>query len=356
MQPPILPPDTQELKRLIQEWSKELGFQQVGVSDIDLSQAEGLLQQWLARGYQGEMSYMARHGTKRSHPEQLVPGTLSVLTFRMDYLPDNDDPVAILENPEKAYVSRYALGRDYHKLMRNRLKQLANRISDHIGDFGFRVFVDSAPVLERPLAVKSGLGWMGKQGNIINKQAGTWFFLGELYTDIPFTPGIPEADHCGRCTDCIDVCPTQAIVEPYVVDARLCISYLTIEHSGSIPLKLRPLLGNRIYGCDDCLICCPWNRFAQATQEPDFAPRNGLQDATLEALFQWDEATFLKKLEGSPIRRIGHIRWLRNIAIALGNAAYSESILTLLKQRVNHDSEVVVEHVIWAIEAQQKKS
>ncbi len=347
--------DPEKLKILIKQWSTELGFQQMGVSDIDLSQAEARLQQWLSRGFQGDMSYMAHHGKKRSQPELLVPGTVSVLTFRMDYLPNNDDPWEVLNNSERAYISRYALGRDYHKVMRNRLKQLAQQISQHIGDFGFRVFVDSAPVLERPLAVKSGLGWMGKQGNIINKQAGTWFFLGELYTDLPLNLDTEASDHCGHCTACIDICPTNAIVEPYVVDARLCISYLTIEYDGSIPVPLRPLMGNRIYGCDDCLIACPWNRFAKPTPEPDFAPRNGLDSATLISLFQWDQATFLRRLEGSPIRRIGHIRWLRNIAIALGNAARSESIITELKQKLSHDSEIVVEHVKWAIEAQFKK-
>jgi epoxyqueuosine reductase len=299
---------------------------------------------------QGEMAYMARHGSKRSRPQELVPGTLRIISVRMDYLPADDNPQAILDDPEKAFISRYALGRDYHKLMRNRLQKLAHLIEAEVGPFGYRAFVDSAPVLERALADKAGLGWTGKHSNLVNRQAGSWFFLGELYTDLPLPVDTPEADHCGRCSRCIEVCPTQAIVAPYQVDARRCISYLTIELDGPIPESLRPLLGNRIFGCDDCLMACPWNRFARPASEEDFSPRNGLDSATLESLFAWDEATFLKRLEGSPIRRIGHLRWLRNIAVALGNAPTTTSTVEALKSRQDHSSELVREHVSWALD------
>jgi len=333
----------------IRNWATELGFQQVGIADTDLTLAERHLNHWLAEGMQGEMEYMARHGSKRSRPQELVPGTLRIISVRMDYLPSNDDPQAILDDPEKAFVSRYALGRDYHKLMRNRLQKLAHRIESEVGSFGYRAFVDSAPVLERALADKAGLGWTGKHSNLVNRRAGSWFFLGELYTDLPLPVDAPEADHCGRCTRCIEVCPTQAIVAPYRVDARRCISYLTIELDGPIPEPLRPLIGNRIFGCDDCLMACPWNRFARPAVEDDFAPRNGLDRATLESLFAWDEATFLKRLEGSPIRRIGHLRWLRNIAVALGNAPTTTRTVQALKSRLDHPSEMVREHVSWAL-------
>ncbi len=298
------------------------------------------------------MGFMAEHGLKRSRPELLVAGTRRIISVRMNYLPDNDDPQAVLNNSRQAYISRYALGRDYHKLMRNRLQKLARRIEERVGPFGYRAFVDSAPVMEKPLAEKAGLGWIGKHSNIVNRRAGSWFFLGELYTDLPLPVDPPERDHCGRCSACIDLCPTRAIIAPYRVDARLCISYLTIEHRGAIPLSLRPLIGNRIYGCDDCLLACPWNRFAAIAEESDFLPRNGLDSALLIELFQWSEAQFLKRLEGSPIRRLGHTRWLRNIAVALGNFKPDHNVTSALQTNSSHKEEIVREHVQWAL-AQQ---
>jgi epoxyqueuosine reductase len=299
---------------------------------------------------------MAHHGTKRSHPAELVPGTLSVISVRMDYLPpDSMDAVMILNHPERAYISRYALGRDYHKVIRQRLEKFAQQLQAQIGAFGYRVFTDSAPVLEKPIAVKAGLGWMGKHTNILSRDAGSWFFLGEIYTDLPLEETGSVSEHCGQCRACIDVCPTQAILAPYTLDARRCISYLTIEHQGSIPLELRPLMGNRIYGCDDCQLICPWNRFAQTSPEADFAVRNGLDSARLSELFGWNEQTFMRKLEGSPIRRIGYERWLRNLAVALGNAPFSGAIINLLQQKLAKvDSALLQEHFQWAI-AQQKQ-
>jgi len=344
--------DYAALAREIKQWARQLGFQQVGISDTDLSRPEAMLESWLAEGYHGEMDYMAKHGRKRSRPSELVPGTLRVISVRMDYLFPGDDAGAVLADSQKGFVSRYALGRDYHKLMRNRLQRLATRIESAIGDFGYRAFVDSAPVLEKPLAQKAGLGWQGKHSNLVSRNAGCWFFLGELYTDLPLPTDTPERDHCGSCSDCIDVCPTAAIVAPYRVDARRCISYLTIELQGSIPIDLRPLLGNRIYGCDDCLLVCPWNRFARPTTEPGFAPRNGLEGAALIELFAWSEAQFLQRLEGSPIRRIGYQRWLRNIAVALGNAVTGQAIVQALESRLNDPSEMVAEHVAWALARQ----
>lgn len=345
--------DAQMLTSQIRQWGDELGFQQVAIADTDLSAAEARLQQWLKSGFHGDMDYMERHGTKRSRPAELEPGTISVISVRMDYLPKTPvDSWQLLSDSEYGYISRYALGRDYHKLMRKRLQQLAWRITEQIGEFGYRVFVDSAPVLEKPLAAKAGLGWVGKHSNILSRTAGSWFFLGELYTDLPLPVDLPVSNHCGSCRACIDVCPTAAIVEPYVVDARRCISYLTIEHKGSIPEGLRPLLGNRIYGCDDCQLVCPWNRFAQWTKEPDFLPRHGLDKPRLVDLFLWSEEQFLHNTEGSPIRRIGHENWLRNIAVALGNATNEKGnpeILAALRQRLNHPSPVVVEHVNWAL-------
>ena len=345
---------TQELESLassIKIWASELGFQQTGYCDIDLEQAEQRLNEWLEHGYHGEMHYMEKHGTSRSHPEQLVPGTLRVISVRLDYLPETRQSVVnALESPEQAFISRYALGRDYHKLIRNRLQKLADRIASRIGPFGYRVFTDSAPVLEKPLAQKAGLGWIGKHSNLINREAGSWFFLGEIYTDLPLPVDHPATDHCGSCSACIDVCPTSAIVKPYVVDARKCISYLTIEYSGSIPPRLRPLLGNRIYGCDDCQLFCPWNRFASLTTETDFLPRNSLDSETLVNLFMWSEADFLTRTEGSAIRRIGYELWLRNIAVALGNAESSKEVLAALNYRRNHESELVREHVNWALQ------
>jgi epoxyqueuosine reductase len=351
MQP--APRQTVDFPRLasdIKRWGRELGFQQVGIADVALPQAERRLLDWLAQQYHGEMDYMARHGTRRSRPQELVPGTLRVICARLDYLPDAAaDMQALLEQAQHAYVSRYALGRDYHKVIRRRLQQLAERIEQVTGAFGYRAFTDSAPVMEKPLAQNAGLGWIGKHTNLIHPKSGSWFFLGELYTDLPLPVDAPEADHCGTCHACIDVCPTRAIVAPYVVDARRCLSYLTIELRGSIPVEFRPLLGNRIYGCDDCQLVCPWNRFAHPTREPDFAPRHGLDTPQLVELLDWSEETFLKKTEGSAIRRIGYACWLRNIAVALGNAAYSEGVVHALQRRADHASELVREHVRWAL-------
>lgn len=347
--------DSAALIAQIRQWGRDLGFQQVGIADTELSEAEAQLHRWLQHGYHGDMEYMARHGNKRSRPAELEPGTVSVISARMDYLPQTGiDPWELLQDSNLAYVSRYALGRDYHKLMRKRLQQLAMRIGEHIGEFGYRVFVDSAPVLEKPLAQKAGLGWVGKHSNLLHREAGSWFFLGEIYTDLPLPPDSPVGEHCGTCQACIDICPTAAIVAPYVVDARRCISYLTIEHKGSIPESLRPLMGNRIYGCDDCQLVCPWNRFASLTEEADFSPRHHLHAPALLELFSWDEATFLANTEGSPIRRIGHEAWLRNIAVALGNTESSKVIITALQQRLNHSSPLVQEHVRWALSQHQE--
>ncbi len=346
-------PDPQTLAERIKARGLALGFQQVGIADCDLSGPEAQLLQWLDAGMHGDMDWMARHGTKRSRPGLLVPGTLSVISVRMDYLPEpREAVVAALADPERALISRYSLGRDYHKVMRRRLQRLAEGIAAEIGPFGHRVFVDSAPVLEKPLAVKAGLGWMGKHTNLINPRAGSWFFLGEIYCDLPLPADAPVADHCGRCQACIDVCPTRAIVAPYQLDARLCISYLTIELPGSIPVALRPLIGNRIYGCDDCQLVCPWNRFARLTREPDFAPRHGLDTATLIALFGWDEPTFLSRTEGTALRRIGHRRWLRNLAVALGNGHASTQVRAALSARQDHPDPMVQEHVRWALDVQ----
>jgi epoxyqueuosine reductase len=333
----------------IKRWGEQLGFQQVGVTDTGLSKTEERLQAWLEKGFHGEMGWMARHGTKRTRPAELIPGTLRIICVRMDYLPDEPDPQVILDDPAAAFVSRYALGRDYHKVLRQRLQKLAEKISGAVGPFGYRAFVDSAPVMEKVLAEKAGLGWVGKHSNLINRDAGSWFFLGELYTDLPLPLDSSVSDHCGQCTACLDCCPTGAIVAPYQVDARRCISYLTIELAGSIPEPLRPLIGNRIYGCDDCQQCCPWNRFAQPSDEADFTPRHGLDNSTLLSLFAWSEDDFLHNTTGSAIRRIGYVRWLRNIAVALGNAPRDPAILRALSQRLDHPSSLVVEHVEWAV-------
>jgi len=350
-----LPEQLIELNRQIQQFSEELGFQQLGISDLDLQQHEQHLNDWLAAGFHGEMDYMARHGSKRSHPEQLVAGTVRVISVRMDYLPPElTPPQDILRAKNKAYISRYALGRDYHKLIRKRLQQLADKIRDSIGEFGYRVFTDSAPVLEKALAEKADLGWMGKHTNLINRKAGSWFFLGEIFTDLPLPiSNTSSENHCGKCTACLDVCPTQAIVAPYKVDAKRCISYLTIELHGSIPVEFRADIGNRIYGCDDCQLVCPWNRFARNTREQDFFSRHHLDSADLLDLFNWDEATFLKKTEGSAIRRIGHQRWLRNIAIALGNTPHSEAVINALQTKKPTVSEMVAEHIEWAMQQQR---
>ncbi len=339
-----------QLAQQIKQWGRELGFAAVGIADGDLSAAEAGLQEWLDRGFHGEMDYMAAHGTKRSRPAELVPGTVRIISARLDYFPPaSADPHAVLADPDAAYVARYALGRDYHKVLRNRLQHLAEKISAEVGTHHFRVFTDSAPVLEVELAAKSGLGWRGKHTLLLNRQHGSWFFLGEIYTDLPLPVDVPEASHCGTCQACIDICPTQAIVAPHTLDARRCISYLTIELKGSIPLELRPLLGNRIYGCDDCQLVCPWNRFAQTTELADFGVRNGLDSARLVDLFGWSETDFNDRLAGSPIRRIGHTRWLRNIAVALGNAPASLEIKAALGARLAHPSELVREHVAWAL-------
>lgn len=345
--------DYHQLVNHLQEWSEALGFQQIGISDCQLDEAEQHFNQWLANGYHGEMTYMARHGNKRSRPDELEPGTLRVISVRMDYLPpDGVDASKLLSQPDMGYVSRYALGRDYHKLMRKRLQQLANKIQQQVGEFGYRVFVDSAPVLEKALAEKAGLGWIGKHSNLINRHAGSWFFLGEIYTDLPLPIDQPQPvkNHCGSCHACLDICPTQAIIAPYQVDGRRCISYLTIELHGAIPVEFRKALGNRIYGCDDCQLICPWNRFSRYTKEQDFLPRHGLQAPELIELFSWDEETFLSNTAGSPIRRIGHQRWLRNIAVALGNAPSSTAVIEALKAKRGHSSELVQEHVAWALQ------
>jgi len=332
----------------IRQWASDLGFGAIGVADIDLSDAEPGLAAWLDAGFHGEMDYMLRHGMKRARPAELVPGTRRVISARLDYWPDAADAEANLADPERAYVSRYALGRDYHKVLRNRLQKLAERIAAEV-PHAFRVFTDSAPVLEVELASRNGLGWRGKHTLLLDRNAGSYFFLGEIFTDLPLPVDAPLESHCGRCTACIDTCPTGAIVAPYHVDARRCISYLTIELKEAIPEALRPLLGNRIYGCDDCQLACPWNRFARLTAEGDFAPRHGLDSAGLVELFAWSEADFSQRTAGSPIYRIGHERWLRNIAVALGNAPTSPDVLAALQSRADHPSAMVREHVEWAL-------
>ncbi|MCH8867321.1 MAG: tRNA epoxyqueuosine(34) reductase QueG [Proteobacteria bacterium] len=339
------------LKSDIIRWGNAIGFQQVGVSDINLAVAEARLAEWLRDKFHGEMDYMQRHGSKRSRPEQLVAGTVRVISVRMDYLPTGQEEAQdLLDHESRAYISRYALGRDYHKVLRRRLQRLATQIEQHIGAFGYRVFVDSAPVLEKALAEKAGIGWIGKHTNLLNKKAGSWFFLGELYTDLPLPVDAAATAHCGTCRACIDVCPTQAIVAPYKLDARRCISYLTIELRGSIPVEFRKPIGNRIYGCDDCQLCCPWNKFAQPTGEGDFAPRHGLDSANLTELFALSESAWLEITEGSAIRRIGYDCWLRNIAVALGNAETSEEVVRALKARLHSNSALVTEHVEWALQ------
>ncbi|MGS5086545.1 tRNA epoxyqueuosine(34) reductase QueG [Hydrogenophaga sp. A37] len=350
--------DAAQLVTQIQAWGQELALSQIGVAGIDLSAAEPGLSAWLAAGFHGEMDYMARHGMKRARPAELVPGTVSVITARLDYLPQ-DTPegwqaieLQRLQRPGEAIVSLYARGRDYHKVLRHRLQKLAERIEAAIGPLGHRVFTDSAPVLEAELAQRSGQGWRGKHTLVLNREGGSMFFLGEIYVDIALPPSEPVTDHCGACTACIDVCPTQAILGPQRLDARRCISYLTIEHAGPIPEDLRPLIGNRIYGCDDCQLICPWNKFAQRSPLADFDPREGLTGVTLVELFAWSEEEFLRRTEGSPIRRIGHQRWLRNIAVAMGNALRQgddAGIRTALTARAEHPDALVREHVGWAL-------
>ena len=339
-----------KLASRIKAWGRELGFGQVGITDVDLTAYEPDLERWLAEGRQGDMEWMGRHGTKRSRPDELIPGTRSVIVARMDYLSAEATPVeALLEQPDTACISRYAVGRDYHKVLRGRLKKLAERIEDAVGSFGYRVFTDSAPVMEKPLAAKAGLGWIGKHTNLLDRRAGSWFFLGVIYTDLELPPDDPITDHCGSCRRCIDICPTGAITAPYQLDARRCISYLTIEHKGSIPEEFRKPLGNRVYGCDDCQMVCPWNRYARFSEENDFTPRKDLDAGDLVELFGWDEKTFLDKTEGTAIRRIGHERWLRNLAVGLGNAPTTNRVIDALKARRDHPSEVVREHVKWAL-------
>lgn len=341
----------------IRRWGAELGFQQIAITDTDLASHGGHLQNWLRDNFHGEMGYMAAHGAKRWEPAQLLPGTLRVISARMDYLPRDDDPQKVLDDPERAYISRYALGRDYHKVMRKRLAALAERIDAIAGPHNFRTFVDSAPVLERGLAQKAGLGWIGKNTMLINSKAGSWFFLGEIYTDLLLPIDPPQAtEHCGSCRVCIDICPTKAIVAPNRVDARRCISYLTIELKGSIPEEFRTAIGNRIYGCDDCQLVCPWNKFAEESEEADFAIRHSLDDISLVEAFAWSEREFLDKTAGSPIRRIGYECWLRNISVALGNAPQSEQVMNALLARREHTSALVREHVEWAIAQQLNRA
>jgi epoxyqueuosine reductase len=337
--------ESASLSSRIKQWGKELGFQAVGIADADLSAAEPRLLEWLERGWHGEMEYMARHGALRARPAELKPGTLRVISCRMDYLSGD-----AAELPgEFAQIANYARGRDYHKVLRERLRKLCDRIAAEVGEFSYRVFTDSAPVMEVELAARAGLGWRGKHTLLLSRDAGSWFFLGEIYCDIPLPVDSPEKNHCGTCERCIDVCPTQAIRGPYQLDARRCISYLTIEHKSAIPEELRPLIGNRVYGCDDCQAVCPWNRFAQPTAEKDFQPRNGLDRATLVELFAWTEAEFDERLRGSPIRRIGYERWLRNLAVGLGNAPTSLHVVAALRSRADHPSALVREHVHWAL-------
>ncbi|MGN4982105.1 tRNA epoxyqueuosine(34) reductase QueG [Aeromonas dhakensis] len=344
---------TVELHQLAQDiklWASELGFDQAGITDTDLTLEEPRLQAWLDAGYHGSMDYMARHGMMRARPHELLPGTLRVLSVRMNYLPFEAGFAATLRDPTLGYISRYALGRDYHKLLRSRLKQLGERIEQRCEALGWRPFVDSAPILERPLAAKAGLGWVGKHSLLLNESAGSFFFLGELLLSLPLPLDAPvEKEQCGKCVACINICPTGAIVAPYVVDGRRCISYLTIENDGPIPAEFRPLMGNRIYGCDDCQLICPWNRYANASPEPDFSPRPNLHRPPLLTLWGWSESEFLKHTEGSPIRRIGYQRWRRNLAVALGNGPASQEVIVALQQALAEAEPMVAEHIEWAL-------
>ncbi len=340
-----------KLADAIKRKGRALGFQQVGIAGVDPGEAESRFRSWLARGFHGEMDYLSRHGSKRTRPAELVPGTVRVVSARMDYWPEGSaDAEDLLEKSPHAYVSRYALGRDYHKVLRARLKRLAEFIRVQVGGAGYRAFVDSAPVLEKPLAQNAGLGWIGKHTNLLNANAGSWFFLGELFTDIPLPVDEPAGDHCGSCTACIDICPTGAIVAPYVLDARRCISYLTIELRGSIPEEFRRAIGNRVFGCDDCQLVCPWNKFAVPSSEADFAARHGLDAALLADLFRWSETDWDAGTRGSALRRAGYAGWLRNLAVALGNAETSPEVIAALRERMDHPSELVREHVHWALE------
>jgi len=354
-------PDLDTLAAHIREWGRELGFQQVGIAACDVGEAETRLMEWLARGWHGDMDYMAAHGTRRSRPDELVPGTLRVISVRMNYFPQEArDSWEVINDGSSAYVARYAVGRDYHKVLRGRLQKLCDRIAAELEHadtfstesarrFSYRVFTDSAPVMEVELAAKAGIGWRGKHTLLLNREAGSWFFLGEIYTDLRLPVDEPQPDHCGTCRRCIDICPTGAIVAPYQLDARRCISYLTIEHKGEIPEELRPLMGNRIYGCDDCQLVCPWNRYAQKADVEDFSVRNHLDSAAMAELFAWSEEEFERRLEGSAIRRIGHERWLRNLAVGLGNAPTSAAVVAALEARRDHPSALVRSHVAWAL-------
>ncbi len=346
-----------QLAKNIKQWGKELGFQAVGITDTDLSLAEQRFNDWLDQQMHGDMEYMSRHGSKRTRPAELELGTLSIISVRMDYFPeDPEHAIALLEHPDKGYIARYSLGRDYHKVIRKRLQTLATKLEQKIGSFGYRVFTDSAPILEKPLAEKAGIGWIGKHSNVLQEKTGSWFFLGEIFTNLALPLDTPAINHCGNCRKCMDVCPTQAIVKPYVVDSRRCISYLTIESHRPIPETMRPLMGNRIYGCDDCQLFCPWNRFSQQTVESDYFARGDLANPELVALFLWTEEEFLSQTQGTAIRRIGHESWLRNIAVALGNAltktldsTQKKAIIDALLSRQEHPSDLVKEHVLWAL-------
>ena len=342
-----------QLTANIKAWGQAFGFGQIGISGIDLQQHGQHLQHWLHKGFHGDLHYMAAHGEKRWRPELLVENTQSIISVRMDYLHHKPAPRSVPHYPQQGVIARYAQGRDYHKTLRKRLQQFAEKIKSEVNELGYRAFVDSAPVLERAVAEQAGLGWIGKNTMLINKQAGSFFFLGELFTNLPLIADTPTSHHCGSCSACIDICPTQAIVAPYQLDARLCISYLTIEYAGSIPVELRPLIGNRIFGCDDCQLICPWNRYAKLSAEDDFKARHGLDNLSLLALFAWDEATYLHKTEGSPIRRIGYEGFMRNIAIGLGNAPFDEKIVQALHHKKQNMSILVQEHIDWAINRQK---
>ena len=351
-------PETIDLPRLrekIERWARELGFQSLGISSGQLTQAESHLLEWLDRGYHGTMTYMSRHGSARTRPHELLPGTVRIISVRMDYRPEDvADSLAGLEDLRNGYVARYAVGRDYHRLMRRRLQRLADHIADAIGPFLYRAFTDSAPVMEKPLASQAGLGWIGKHTNLINKNAGSFFFIGELYTDLPLPVDGPVSDHCGECSRCITACPTGAIVGPYQLDARRCISYLTIELKGSIPIELRASIGNRIFGCDDCQLVCPWNRFSQPTEEIGFALNPQFAAPPLVSLLAWDEDQFLRNTSGTALRRITHEQWLRNVAVAIGNGPRDQAALDVLTDRLAHPSPMVREHVVWALAQLQK--
>ena len=351
-------PETIDLPRLrekIERWARELGFQSLGISSGQLTQAESHLLEWLDRGYHGTMTYMSRHGSARTRPHELLPGTVRIISVRMDYRPEDVvDSLAGLEDLRTGYVARYAVGRDYHRLMRRRLQRLADHIADAIGPFLYRAFTDSAPVMEKPLASHAGLGWIGKHTNLINKNSGSFFFIGELYTDLPLPVDGPVTDHCGECSRCITACPTGAIVGPYQLDARRCISYLTIELKGSIPIELRASIGNRIFGCDDCQLVCPWNRFSQPTEEIGFALNPQFAAPPLVSLLAWDEDQFLRNTAGTALRRITHEQWLRNVAVAIGNGPRDQAALDVLTGRLAHPSPMVREHVVWALAQLQK--